>query len=109
MLPPLSPPGPSTVVHIPPPLTAGSGTTTIDDHSQPSAAEPRPPEPTSWVVHLVGHVLDACGALVTGAGEYLVDSLTGDAERAGKLGLAGACLVRGEQGAAEVAPARSRR
>ena len=75
------------------------------DHSQPSAAEPRPPEPTSWVVRLVGHVLDACGALVTGAGEYLVDSLTGDAERAGKLGLARTCLVCGEQGAAEVAPA----
>ena len=42
---------------------------------------------------------------MTGAGEYLVDSLTGDAERAGKLGLARTCLVCGEQGAAEVAPA----
>ena len=53
---------------------------------------------------LVGHVLDACGTLVTGTGEYLVHALTRDAERTGKLGLVGARLVRGEQGAAEVAP-----
>ena len=30
-----------------PPLTAGSGSTIIDGRTQPSAADPRPPEPTS--------------------------------------------------------------
>jgi hypothetical protein len=53
---------------------------------------------------LVGHVFDACGTLVTGTGEHLVDALTGDAERTGKLGLVGACLVRVEQGTPKVAP-----
>ena len=40
--------GPSTaqVTNAPAPLTAGSGTTTIDAHTQHSATNPRPPEPT---------------------------------------------------------------
>ena len=66
---------------------------------------PGPVSPSAAMPALVGYVLDACGAFVARADEHFVDSLTGDAERAGKLGLAGACLVRGEQGAAEVAPA----
>jgi hypothetical protein len=41
---------------------------------------------------------------VTGTPEDFVDPLTRDAQRAGKLGLAGARLVRVEQGTAEVAP-----
>ena len=41
---------------------------------------------------------------MTGTAEHLVHALTRDAERTGKLGLAGARLVRGKQGAAEVAP-----
>jgi hypothetical protein len=53
---------------------------------------------------LVGHVLHACRTLVTGTGEHLVHALTRDAERTGKLGLVGARLVRGEQGATEVSP-----
>jgi hypothetical protein len=53
---------------------------------------------------LVSYIFDAGGALVAGTGEHLVHALTRDGERTGKLGLAGARLVRGEQGAAEVAP-----
>ena len=50
------------------------------------------------------HVRDACGPFVTGTAEHLVHALTRDSERTGKLGLAGARLVRVQQGAAEVAP-----
>ena len=42
------PTAPSTAqaTNAPPPLTAGSGTTTIDDDTQPSATNPRSAEPT---------------------------------------------------------------
>jgi hypothetical protein len=42
---------------------------------------------------------------VTGTAEHFIHALTRDAKRTGKLGLAGARLVRGKQGAAEGAPA----
>ena len=45
---PAGPTAPSTAqaTNAPPPLTAGSGTTTIDDDTQPSATNPRSAEPT---------------------------------------------------------------
>ena len=45
---PAGPTAPSTApaANAPPPLTAGSGTTTIDDDTQPSATNPRSAEPT---------------------------------------------------------------
>ena len=39
---------------------------------------------------------------MTGTAEHLVHALTRDAKRTGKLGLVGARLVRGEQGAAKI-------
>ena len=53
---------------------------------------------------LVGHVFDAGRMLVKGPSEHLVDTLTRDAERPGKLGLVGARLMGNERGATEVAP-----
>jgi hypothetical protein len=49
---PCSPAGPTQrstaqAANAPTPLTAGSGTTTIDADTQHSATNPRPPEPTS--------------------------------------------------------------
>jgi hypothetical protein len=51
---------------------------------------------------LVGHVLDTRRALVTGTAEHFVHPLTRDSECTRKLGLGGARLVRGEQGAAKI-------
>jgi hypothetical protein len=53
---------------------------------------------------LIGHVLDAHGTLVTGAGEHFVNALAGDAERTRQLGLVRAGFVSSKQGAPEVAP-----
>jgi hypothetical protein len=41
---------------------------------------------------------------VTSTAEHFVHALTRDAKRTAKLGLGGARLVRGEQGAAEISP-----
>ena len=48
---------------------------------------------------LVGHILHACGALVTGTGEHL--ALTRDAERTGKVRLVGASLMGDKKGATQ--------